>query len=106
MEDAEKKTVLVERLLSRENSCKIPLTAHLNFRTSEKLRLGSKDPTWRKCRGAEQRNHGISWLAESAAKGLLDSVRNSRSHGGVVYFGDDDNTYDLEVFDEVDLIIQ
>ena len=101
MEDSEKRTVLVDRLLSGKNSCKIPRTTHLHLRTSKSLRLESKDPVWRKCRGAEQRNHGIDWLKKSAAKGLLESTGKSDQPEGVVYFGDDDNTYDLEVFKEV-----
>ena len=101
VEDSEVRTRLVERLLSGENSCKLPLTTHLNIRTSEELQLGAWDPLWRKCRGAEQMNHGIAWLAKSREKGLLDSVDKPNGLRGVVYFGDDDNTYDLDVFNEV-----
>lgn len=101
VEDSVVRTKLVERLLSREHSCKIARSSHLHFRTSENLRLGKKEAFWHKCRGAEQRNHGIDWLFESAAEGVLDKLHGAAKVEGVVYFGDDDNTYDIEVFKEV-----
>ena len=101
MEDAEKKTPLVERLLSGEHSCKIQYSTHLNIRTSKQLRLSPKEGFWHKPRGVEQRNFGIDWLSESASEGLLGDPRNPAKLEGVVYFGDDDNTYDVEVFKEV-----
>jgi hypothetical protein len=51
---------------------------------------------WRKNRGVEQRNKALEWLREQAADGTL--VGGAR---GVVYFGDDDNTYDIAIFEEV-----
>ena len=44
-------------------------------------------------RGVEQRNRGLKWIREN--HGLSDT-RN-----GVVYFGDDDNGYDVKLFEEV-----
>lgn len=101
VEDSDTPTNLVKRVLSGENSCKIARTAHLNLRTAEKLRLGKNEGFWHKCRGAEQRNHGINWVFESASKGFLSEQPNSAKVEGVVYFGDDDNTYDIQVFKEV-----
>ena len=101
MEDSEAKTTLVKKILSREHSCKIPLSTHLNIRTSEDLRLKPNQGFWKKPRGVEQRNHAIDWLSESAAAGFLGDVKNSARVEGVVYFGDDDNTYDIALFDEV-----
>ncbi len=98
VEDSEEKTLLVERVLSGENSCKIAHTTHLNVRTPEEKRLGDKDPVWKKHRGVEQRNLGIDWLRTQGRKGLL---ANSKEVEGVVYFGDDDNTYDTALFKEV-----
>ncbi len=93
VEDAEKKTMLVRRFLDK---CKVTST-HLNIRTTENLRLKANEPVWRKNRGVEQRNMAVDWLREEAAAGRLPSG------GGVVYFGDDDNTYDIELFTEVSI---
>ena len=98
VEDSETKTKLVQRLLSGESSCKISRYTHLNIRTSKELRLRPKEAVWHKCRGAEQRNLGVDWVVESASGGFLKQLRGSE---GVVYFGDDDNTYDLQLFEEV-----
>jgi len=42
-------------------------------------------------KGIHQRNKGIFWLRKNV----------DLSKDGVVYFADDDNTYDLELFDQV-----
>lgn len=85
IEDSEYKTVLVENFLA---NCKIPYT-HLVATTPEIHKLKETDPNWLKPRGVPQRNAGIKWLREKATK------------DGVVYFADDDNTYDLRIFEEV-----
>lgn len=41
-----------------------------------------------KPRGVSNRNRGLDWIRANASEGVL-------------YFADDDNTYDLEIFDEV-----
>ena len=41
-------------------------------------------------RGVDQRNIGLKWIRDNVNK--LE---------GVVYFGDDDNTYDIRLFEEV-----
>lgn len=41
-----------------------------------------------KPRGVSNRNRGLQWLRANAT-------------GGVFYFADDDNSYDLEIFHEV-----
>ena len=66
-------------------------STHLNTRTDASLQLRPNDPNWLRNRGVEQRNLAISWLREH---------RNDEA-SGVVYFGDDDNTYDLQLFEEV-----
>lgn len=43
-----------------------------------------------KPRGVSNRNRGLEWLRANATT-------------GVFYFADDDNTYDLQIFDEVSL---
>ena len=44
--------------------------------------------------GADQRNYAMQWLREQYKVGQLQ---------GVVYFGDDDNTYDIRLFEEVSM---
>ena len=94
MEDSDQRTRLVTRLLSGTESCKIEHSTQLNIRTPEQMRLKENEPSWRKNRGVEQRNLAIDWLRDQRAGGGLDKR-------GVVYFGDDDNTYDPALFEEV-----
>lgn len=92
IEDSTEKTTLVENFLS---SCTVNST-HLNIKTSPALLDNpTKNHTHRrvkKPRGIEQRNLALKWLRR---KYKPESIR------GVVYFADDDNTYDLRVFEEV-----
>lgn len=53
---------------------------------SYKNRKGSKP------RGVSNRNRGLQWLRANATK-------------GVFYFADDDNTYDIALFDEVTMFL-
>ena len=59
-------------------------------------RLKANEAVWHKNRGVEQRNAGLQWLRDRAADEMLEGWE-----GGVVYFGDDDNTYDIQIFEEV-----
>ena len=47
------------------------------------------DPSWLKPKGVLQRNEGLFWIREN--------VKSSKR--GVVYFADDDNTYDDDLFE-------
>ncbi len=96
MEDAEQKSTVVTSLLSRQHSCKIPHSTHLNIRTPKPHRRRPKDPVWLKSRGVQQRNIALMWLREAAANNQLQQTGYD-----VIYFGDDDNVYDLRVFEEV-----
>ena len=96
VEDSNEKTRLVSRFLAK---CKVRST-HLNTRTAEERRLDDGEPRWRKNRGVEQRNLALDWLRSEAAAGRLPRTEQS-----VVYFGDDDNTYDIELFEEVGRIL-
>ena len=88
IEDAAVKSDLVSNLLRRSG---LKYT-HLNEPTPPEYKMKSTDPNWLKPRGVLQRNKGLSWLRKH-----IDSDRTD----GVVYFADDDNTYDLQLFEEV-----
>ena len=47
-------------------------------------------------KGVEQRNYAMQWLRERYSVGQLP---------GVAYFGDDDNTYDIRLFEEVSFCV-
>ncbi|CAH3022934.1 unnamed protein product [Porites evermanni] len=88
VEDSHEKTNLVKRLL---NHFGIRYT-HLNVRTPVEMRIGRNKPWWTKSRGTEQRNVGLKWIR--------DNIKANETKG-VVYFADDDNTYDIRLFDEM-----
>ena len=90
IEDSENKTPLVTKLLER---CGVD-SVHLNVRTPIKMRprpSQEKNPSLYS-RGVAQRNAGLSWIRDHCA----DSGCR-----GVVYFMDDDNKYDLRLFEQV-----
>lgn len=96
IEDAPYKTDLVTRFVQRtlnfaRNKVVLQMT-HLNVQTSSNYRNELNDPHWLRPRGVEQRNEALKWLRENS-----DSVDSN----GVVYFADDDNTYDVQLFDEI-----
>ena len=79
VEDSEQKTKLVTNFLVQ---CQVSYT-HLNaFKPSVPYHE----------RGVQQRNAGLKWIRENVEA------------DGVVYFADDDNTYDVRIFEEVRLI--
>ena len=88
IEDASEPTQLVTNLLQR---CKVK-TVHLIAHTSAAYKVEKGKARWSKPRGVEQRNAGLTWLRKHY---------NAEDCNGVVYFGDDDNKYDLRLFDEV-----
>ncbi len=51
--------------------------------------MSTGDKQWRKPRGVVQRNEGLGW------------IRDHARGDGVVYFADDDNTYDIRLFEEM-----
>lgn len=89
VEDSQRRTSLVSHLLHNTG---LNYT-HLNVETPRnyKVRGDTRDP--RIPRGTIQRNLALRWLRETF------SVNTSQP--GVVYFADDDNTYSLELFEEV-----
>lgn len=88
VEDSREKTDLVTNFL---RSCGLPHT-HLNVMTPPEYKLQDDDPNWLKPRGVLQRNLALEWIRQEL---------NPDKHKGVVYFADDDNTYSLQLFEEV-----
>ncbi|XP_041352907.1 galactosylgalactosylxylosylprotein 3-beta-glucuronosyltransferase I-like [Gigantopelta aegis] len=88
IEDSINKTTLVTNFLKRSG-----LTfTHLNVVTPTNYKLKATDPNWLKPRGVLQRNAGLAWVRKH-----LDP----KIQPGVVFFADDDNTYDLQLFEEM-----
>lgn len=89
VEDSPRRTPLVSRLL---RSSGLNHT-HLNVETPRVHRMRKEARGNRVPRGTVQRNLGLRWLRENLGR--------TPRHQGVVYFADDDNTYSLELFEEV-----
>ncbi|XP_068212160.1 galactosylgalactosylxylosylprotein 3-beta-glucuronosyltransferase I [Palaemon carinicauda] len=89
VEDAKEKSNLVSQFLKVSG---LPYT-HLNQPTPEVWKLQETDPNWHKPRGVLQRNLGMKWLRRKLSAG---NIRK-----GVLYFADDDNTYSIELFEEM-----
>ena len=87
VEDAESQTLLVKNFLA---DCGMRYT-QLNIKTTDEYKLKENEPSWRKPRGVEQRNIAIDWILQNVPK----------DEEGVLYFADDDNTYSLKLFEEV-----
>lgn len=89
VEDSQRRTALVSSLLQETG---LNYT-HLNVETPRnyKIRGDTRDP--RIPRGTIQRNLGLRWLRETFS--------SNNTQPGIVYFADDDNTYSLELFEEV-----
>jgi hypothetical protein len=93
VEDSSRKTKLVEQFLKTSG---LKYT-HLNIRTPDMLRKQKGDFRRFKPRGVYQRNVGIQWLRDNV---------DPDDTPGVVYFADDDNTYDSRIFEEVSSKVQ
>ena len=98
VEDSAKKSMLVSSFLDRCSVSSVHLLqkTSVNF-TNEpiktedgKVYYGVKKP-----RGIEQRNRALEWIRQTY---------KHRNVKGVVFFADDDNTYDLRIFEEVGFI--
>ncbi len=87
IEDAPTKSYRIGKLL---NNSKIE-HVHLNVNTPDDMRIKPGEKPWAKPRGVLQRNEGLKWLRDNA-----NEVKR-----GVLYFLDDDNTYDIRLFEEV-----
>ena len=89
VEDRSSKSDLVRNLLERSGLEYV----HLNVETPDIFRLRPGEKKYVQHRGVEQRNMALDWLRMNA--GL---------RSGVVYFMDDDNTYDIELFHHMRLV--
>ena len=88
IEDSPVKSVKVSDFLKNSNISYV----HLNQQTPDDLLVKSNEKVWTKPRGVLQRNKALEWLRDN-----IDSINRN----GVVYFADDDNTYDIKLFEEV-----
>ncbi|XP_067895981.1 galactosylgalactosylxylosylprotein 3-beta-glucuronosyltransferase 1-like [Heterodontus francisci] len=89
IEDSPRRTSLVAVLLEKSG---LNFT-HLNVQSPKSVKLGLTKSSSRTPRGTLQRNLGLRWLREKLSP--------NDSSEGVVYFADDDNTYSLELFEEM-----
>ncbi|KAF4523537.1 hypothetical protein B566_EDAN011985 [Ephemera danica] len=87
IEDAEEKTDLVSNLLESSGISFTHLVAH----TPPQQKLKETDAHWAKPRGVLQRNTALQWLHDNLGPDDL----------GVVYFADDDNSYSIQLFEEL-----
>lgn len=74
--------------------CGVPYV-HLNVLTPENEKIRIDEPYWFRPKGIRQRNLGLTWLHEN--------FKLERDKG-VLYIADDDNTYNLQIFKEVNFI--
>ncbi|XP_046996770.1 galactosylgalactosylxylosylprotein 3-beta-glucuronosyltransferase I-like isoform X1 [Schistocerca americana] len=86
IEDSDHKTNLVKVFLMKTG---IPYT---HLAASTPTRWKQKEPNWKKHRGVLQRNTALEWIRNNLA---------ATNESGVLFFADDDNTYSLEIFDEM-----
>ena len=70
----------------------------LTAQTDPKFKLQPDDPNWLFPRGAAQRNRGLDFITTLNFGDLPEHLRNESA---VVYFADDDNTYDHQLFVEL-----
>ncbi|CAN7999672.1 unnamed protein product [Ixodes hexagonus] len=87
VEDGAERTERVSRLLGRSGVAH----THLHAATPPDQVLGPGQPSWLRPKGVLQRNRALRWLRDSLPRGSP----------GVVFFADDDNTYDLRLFTEM-----
>ncbi|CAF0703166.1 unnamed protein product [Brachionus calyciflorus] len=88
IEDSTFKTPKITKFLKESQLSYV----HLSEQTPDDLIIRSNEKTWSKPRGVLQRNKGIDWLRENSKD--IDS-------NGVIFFADDDNTYDIRLFEEI-----
>lgn len=95
VEDAKDKTPLVSKLLK---GCGVSYT-HLSVLTPAASKVKDSDPSWFKPKGVLQRNEGLDWLRRRAEDRAASGA--GAADKGVIYFADDDNTYSIELFEQM-----
>lgn len=88
IEDAAKKSDIVRNVISESKL----IATHLVAQTASFEKFKDKNPKAKRHRGVEQRNAALNWLRDNLVLG---------KDKGVVYFMDDDNTYNIKLFDEM-----
>ena len=89
VEDSSEPTELVSNLVKLSG---LQYT-QLHVETPPVYKLKTKDPSWLKPRGVLQRNAALHFLR----------TKTPAADDSVVYFADDDNTYDVKLFEEMRL---
>lgn len=93
VEDSEWISDVVNELVLRlKNEFDFHTITKLHTKTPDQYKLKRGEPSWLHPKGIWQRNKALDWIREN----LSDLDDN-----GVIYFADDDNTYDLELFNEM-----
>lgn len=93
VEDSVWRTDVVSRFVRRlKNEFDFQSITHLQEPTPEKFKIKKGEPDWKRPKGIWQRNKALDWVEDN----LVDL-----DHDGVLYFADDDNTYDLSLFNEI-----
>lgn len=91
VEDDDNNSKLVENLLKRTG---LDQRSTLLFaKTPSDFKLKRKDPSWLKPRGVAQRNEALKWIR--------NNVKYTPESRSAIYFMDDDNTYSIELFEEM-----
>ena len=89
VEDSVTKTQRIRDILTKQ--CKSVTSVHLTAKSSQSKAEG---------RGINQRNAGLSWIRQNCGSNTAMMETECK---GVVYLMDDDNKYDLRLFQEVGL---
>ena len=93
VEDADRATGRLSRFIRRlKNDYDFYRITHLNEPTPQEFKLKPGEPNWKKPKGVWQRNKALAWVQRNL---------NDLDRDGAIYFADDDNTYDLELFNEM-----
>lgn len=73
----------------------------LHVQTPAEFKMRSSDPSWLKPKGVLQRNRALDWLRQEFRMNVSSTDADIHAKNSVVYFADDDNTYDVRLFDEM-----